>query len=77
MKPTPEARAEAKLNAGGWVYAIDDRYDPNGSVPPEAIQGAWKVDEQGEIVGEFLPNPNFVPDHPLREAWQYGDGKLE
>jgi len=74
MKPTPEARAEAKLNPGGWVYALDGRYDPNGAVPPEGVQGAWRGDESGEIVGEFLPNPNYVPGHPKREGWQHEQG---
>jgi hypothetical protein len=62
MEPAPEARAEAKQNPGGWVYAIDGRYDPNGAVPPHAIKGAWKVDEDGEIVGDFIPNPNYAPE---------------
>lgn len=68
MKPTSEARAEARLNLGGWVYAIDSRYDQDGAVPPEAVQGAWQVDAAGEIVGEFIPNPNFVPGHLKREG---------
>ena len=72
MEPTPEAIAEAKQNPGGWVYAIDGHYDPNGAVPTEAIKGAWKVDVNGDIVGEFIPNPNYVPDHPKRENWQFG-----
>lgn len=59
MKPTKEAREEAKLNPDGWVYAIDGQYDPEGAVPPEAIQGAWKVDQNGEIVGDFIPNANY------------------
>ena len=66
MEPTPEARDEAKRNPGGWVYAIDGRYDPDGRIPPQAIQGAWKVDENGEIVGEFIPNLNYIPDHPFQ-----------
>jgi hypothetical protein len=41
-------------------------HDPNGAIPPEAIKGAWQVDKAGSIVGEFIPNPNFVPDHPLK-----------
>jgi hypothetical protein len=24
-------------------------------------RGAWKVDENGEVVGGFLPNPAFKP----------------
>ena len=58
-KITDEARAEAKANPGGWVYAIDGGRDPNGAIPREFIQGAWRVDEIGEIVGEFIPNPNY------------------
>jgi hypothetical protein len=75
MKPTPEAVAEAKNNPNGWVYAIDSRYDRNGSVPPEAVKGAWRVNADGEIVDDFIPNPNYVPDHPKREGWQFGQGR--
>jgi len=77
MEPTPEARAEARQNPGGWVYAIDGRYDPNAAVPPEAIEGAWRVNDAGEIVGEFIPNPKYVPNHPKRHDWQFGDGKAK
>ncbi|MHB1423615.1 MAG: hypothetical protein ACYC3I_10565 [Gemmataceae bacterium] len=73
---TPEAIAEAKRNPGGWVYAIDGRYNPKDGVPPEAIKGAWKVDESGNIVGQFIPNPNYVPDHPKVENWQFGTQSL-
>jgi hypothetical protein len=57
--PTPEAIAEAKRKPGGWVYKIQGNYGPNEAVPPEDIAGAWKVDDQGNITGEFKPNPNF------------------
>ncbi|MCZ8248100.1 MULTISPECIES: hypothetical protein [unclassified Microcystis] len=57
--PTPEVIAEAKRNPGGWVYKIQGSYGPNDAVPPEDIAGAWKVDAQGNITGEFVPNPNF------------------
>ncbi|MDQ0465245.1 hypothetical protein QO010_003032 [Caulobacter ginsengisoli] len=60
--PTSEAaRAEAKANPGGWVYEIGGGYDAVEAVPPQAIKGAWKVDDQGEITGEYKPNPNFDP----------------
>ena len=59
MEPTKEAREEAKLNPDGWVYAIDGQFDPDDAVPPEAIKGAWKVDQNGEIIGDFIPNPNY------------------
>ena len=59
--PNEQARREAKNTPGGWVYAIDRNYgaDPSNGVPAEAIKGAWKVDENGEITGEFIPNPNY------------------
>ena len=52
---------EAKLNPGGWVYAIEGDYGPDDAVPPSAIKGAWKVDDRGSIEGDFIPNPNFIP----------------
>lgn len=69
---TDSTREEARKNPGGWVYAIDGRYDSEGAIPPEAIVGAWKVADDGNIVGDFIPNPNHVPGHPKREGWQYG-----
>ena len=61
MTPAPEAKVEAKKHPNGWVYVIDGPYGPNDYVPPHAIVGAWKVDESGEIVGDFIPNPNRKP----------------
>jgi hypothetical protein len=61
MKPTPEAIAEAKRTPNGWVYAIEGNFKPSDAVPSEAIRGAWKVNDAGEIEGEFTPNPNYVP----------------
>jgi hypothetical protein len=61
MKPTPEAIAEAKRNPNGWVYVIEGNFKPNDAVPPEAIRGAWKVNDAGEIEGDFILNPNYVP----------------
>jgi hypothetical protein len=71
-KPTPQKRyavppvtsdviAEAKKLPNGWVYAIDGVRDPNGDVPPERIQGAWQVDANGDVEGEFIFNPNYRP----------------
>jgi hypothetical protein len=60
VEPTPQMVREAKKNCGGWVYAISGTYGPNDAVPPEAIAGAWKVDEQGNIIaGSFKSNPNY------------------
>ncbi|MFF8259186.1 type VII secretion system-associated protein [Streptomyces virginiae] len=58
---TESMRAEAARNPGSWVYAIDPFVDPAGRVPPYAILGAWKVDDQGEITDEFRGNSKYRP----------------
>ena len=50
---------EALRHPGGHVYEIDGDFGPDDAVPPEAIKGAWKVDDEGHLTGEFTPNPNF------------------
>jgi hypothetical protein len=60
MKPTKAAIEEAERKPNGVVYAIDGDFG-DGSVPPESILGAWKTDAEGNIVGEFIPSPNFKP----------------
>jgi hypothetical protein len=55
------ARAEARANPGGWVYEVEGGYSATEAVPPQAIKGAWKVDDRGEITDEYKPNPNFDP----------------
>lgn len=56
----PALLAEARGRPGGWVYVIEGDYGPDDAVPPQAIRGAWKVDDAGLITGDFLPNPNFA-----------------
>lgn len=58
---TEEVIKAARENANGWVYKIEGFYGPTEYVPPEAIVGAWKVDENGNLTGEFLPNPKYQP----------------
>jgi hypothetical protein len=48
---------EAQKHPNGWVYRILGTFGPNEAVPPEAIVGAWKVDAEGKIIGDFIPNP--------------------
>ena len=58
----PELLAEAKSKPGGWVYAIDPAYAPDGpygAVPPEGIIGAWKVGDDGTPTGEYQANPRY------------------
>jgi len=52
---------EVRSVPGGWVYEIDGGFGPQEAVPAEAIRGAWKVADDGTIVGDFLPNPSFRP----------------
>ena len=59
FSPTPEMIKEAKANPNGWVYQIAGNYGPNDRVPPEAIIGAYRVNQDGEFSGEFKPNPNY------------------
>jgi hypothetical protein len=61
--PPAELVAEAARTPGGWVYDIDPDWvdDPNGAVPPEAIRGAWRVDDSGRLTGEFTPNEKHTP----------------
>lgn len=49
----------AKQLPGQWVYEIVGEFGPHDPVPPEAIRGAWKVNDQGEIEGDFIPNAKF------------------
>jgi hypothetical protein len=57
----PEVFTEASNCPGGWVYEIAAGYDPMGAVPPEAILGAWEVDQQGKPTGHFEANPKYRP----------------
>ena len=68
MKPNREMReellAEARRYPGGWVYEIAPGYNPDDAVPREAILGAWKVDLNGEPVGDFISNPYYGVPKP-------------
>lgn len=59
VDPLPEEVAQAAQNPGGYVYRIAGDFAPSEAVPPDAIAGAWKVDERGTIVGRFVRNPKF------------------
>ena len=59
FEPDAGELAEAKLYPNGRVYRIAGQFTDDQRVPPEAIVGAWKVDANGEIVGNFIRNPNY------------------
>lgn len=67
-KPSDKIVQEAKRNPNGWVYKIEGQYTPNEYVPPDAIVGAWKVDANGNIVGDFIPNPKYNPKQKIAKS---------
>jgi hypothetical protein len=59
-----ELQQEAVKNAGGWVYDIDPAFDRTGSVPPEHMIGAWRIEDTGLPTDEFVVNPHYRPSSP-------------
>ena len=61
MSDDPSLREidEAKKHPNGWLYRIASSCGQTANVAPEAIQGAWKVDEAGRIEGAFISNPKY------------------
>jgi hypothetical protein len=57
--PTPEAIRAAKKHPNGWLYEIKAEYQGKADVPLEGIISAWKVDERGHIIGDFIPKEDF------------------
>jgi hypothetical protein len=61
--PSPDAAwEEVEQNPGGWVYKTEGKFSAKEDIPPDAIVGAWKVDDHGKIISDFVPNPNFRRD---------------
>lgn len=60
-EPTESEIQEAKHFPNGWIYRTELAYTRGEYIPPTAIIGAWKVDADGKIVGDFIPNPNYKP----------------
>jgi hypothetical protein len=60
MEITEKDISAARQNPGGWVYKIDGHFYRDENIPPEAIVGAWQVDENGMIGSEFIPNPRYL-----------------
>lgn len=51
-----------KRYPNGSVSRIARGFDPDGAIPIEAIEGAWRVDGEGRIAGKFLKNPRYDPN---------------
>ena len=57
--PLPGETEAAKSNPRGWVYRIAGTFSSTDAIPPEAIVGAWEVNDRGAIVGEFVANSKY------------------
>ena len=56
---SPDLIKEAEKHPNGWIYVLDKEFQGKQEVPAEFIKGAWKVDENGKITGDFEKNPNY------------------
>ena len=74
-RPPPDDAAlqqAAKENPGGWVYEIDWTYNAHSRTPPEAIRGGWRVDANGSLTHDYLPNPRYrAVQHMTRKPAPY------
>ncbi|MFD0278959.1 hypothetical protein ACFVHB_34320 [Kitasatospora sp. NPDC127111] len=65
--PLSAERSEAARAGGGWLYQVDEGYDPAGRVPVHAVAGAWQTDTQGRVL-RFWHNPAYgQPVEPAAE----------
>jgi hypothetical protein len=71
MDPSPEAHEEAKRWPNAQVYKIDGTFGPDEAVPPDRIVGCWKTDSEGNIIGEFIPNPNYRSRTKPQKTWKF------
>jgi hypothetical protein len=53
--PSATTIVKAKRYPNRWIYEIAGTPQPGETVAPERILGAWKIDANGEIAGEFVP----------------------
>jgi hypothetical protein len=52
-----EIRAAARAAGGGWLDEVVGSHKP--PVPGRFIKGAWRLDADGELTGEYVPNPEY------------------
>ncbi|WP_412076335.1 type VII secretion system-associated protein [Streptomyces xanthophaeus] len=70
---TEQMRAAARRMAGGFLYAVDPAFDPQGEVPGHGIRGAFSIDTDGEISGytaneRYRPSPVALSFPPSTDA---------
>lgn len=52
-----EIRKAARAAGGGWLDEVVGDHKP--PVPQSHIKGAWRLDANGELTGEYVPNPDY------------------
>lgn len=73
---TDALRQSARHQTGGYVYVVDPAYNQDGEVPPYAIEGAYPVDGNGEVIPDFVHNQNYKPS-PTRLGLKPPSNQLE
>ncbi|HEY8371760.1 MAG TPA: type VII secretion system-associated protein [Pseudonocardiaceae bacterium] len=58
---TPEMRERARSQPNSWLLVVDPAYDLSGGIPGTAVIGRYRVDGNGEITGDFIPNASYRP----------------
>lgn len=58
-EPSDEIKKEALKYPNRYIFILDKEFEDEEDVPTDRILGAWKVNEEGIIVGPFLLNPNY------------------
>ncbi|MBO0683264.1 MAG: hypothetical protein J2P45_08930 [Candidatus Dormibacteraeota bacterium] len=53
-------RDQARRAGGGWLDEVVGEHSPTSPVPITAIRGAWRLDANGDLTGEYVANPNYV-----------------
>ena len=54
-----ELRDQARLAGGGWLDEVVGHHPPSTPVPLTAVKGSWRLDANGDLTGEFVPNPHY------------------
>ena len=54
-----QLRDQARRAGGGWLDEVVGNHAPGVSVPMSAIKGSWRVDANGDLTGDYVPNPRF------------------
>jgi len=52
-------RDQARRARGGWLDEVVGVHAPGVPVPVTAIRGFWRVDANGDLTGDYVPNPRF------------------